>query len=62
MAKMQGKTTIANSGVRKIADEVRDTINWIAIFETEYELPKEVVQQLRSRLEKIAALLGNETL
>lgn len=40
--------------LKKIADDVRDIINWVAVFESEYELPKEVVDQLRKRLEKIA--------
>ncbi len=43
---------------KKAADELRDTLNWIAVFEEEYSLPAEAVSQLRDRLEKIANLLG----
>ena len=35
---------------KRLANEIRNTINWIAVFETEYQLPKEVVEQLRLRL------------
>ena len=44
------------------ADEIRDIVNWIAVFETEYQLPKEVVDQLRKRLESLANNLGLGTL
>jgi len=53
---------ISDEAFKKTADEIRDIINWIAVFETEYNLPAEVVQQLRSRLEKIASDLGVESL
>jgi len=49
---------ISDEAFKKCTDEIRDIINWIAVFETEYKLPAEVVQQLRSRLEKIANDLG----
>jgi hypothetical protein len=39
---------------KEIADEIRNIINWVVVFEQEYDLPKEVVEQLRGRLEKIA--------
>lgn len=40
--------------VQSIANDIRDLMNWITVFETEYDLPREVVDQLKSRLEKIA--------
>ena len=40
--------------VKAIADDVREVINLVVVFEQEYNLPKEVVDQLRTRLEKIA--------
>ena len=53
---------ISDEGFKKCADEIRDIINWIAVFETEYKLPAEVVQQLKSRLEKLANELGIESM
>lgn len=51
----------ANS-FKKAADELRDILNWIAVFEEEYSLPAEVVSQLKDRLEKVATLLGAGTI
>ena len=47
---------------KEVENEVRDTINWIKVFEEEYDLPAEVVNQLRERLEGIATKLGLETI
>lgn len=44
--------------IKAVEDEIREIINWIKVFETEYKLPEEVVEQLRSRLEKIAQMLA----
>ena len=54
--------TISSSAIQRIADDIRDMHNWIAVFDTEYDLPREVVNKLRSKLEKIARTLGTETL
>lgn len=43
--------------IEEAANEIRDTINWIKVFEEEYDLPSEVVEQLRKRLESIAEKL-----
>ncbi len=44
----------------KITDDIRDVINLIKVFEKEYNIPEEAVQQMRDKLEgvvkKIAAL------
>ena len=44
----------------EITDEIRDVINLIKVFEGEYNIPEEAVQQMRDKLEgvvkKIAAL------
>ncbi|MFQ5620951.1 MAG: hypothetical protein ACE5FT_03845 [Candidatus Nanoarchaeia archaeon] len=53
---------ISDDALREITDEIRELHNWVAVFETEYKLPAEVVQQLRDRLEKAARTLGSETL
>jgi len=47
---------------KEVENEIRDTINWIKVFEEEYDLPAEVVNQLRERLEGIATKLGLEVI
>ncbi len=47
---------------KEVENEVRDIINWIKVFEEEYNLPAEVVNQLRSRLEGVATKLGLEVI
>lgn len=47
---------------KEVSDEIRDIINWIKVFEEEYDLPAEVVTQLRSRLDGIASKLGLESM
>ncbi len=47
---------------KEVENEIRDTINWIKVFEEEYNLPVEVVKQLRERLEGIAVKLGLEVI
>ena len=43
---------------KQIANELRDLNNWVAVFSTEYDLPSEVVEGLRSKIESISAKLG----
>ena len=43
-----------NGKVEAVEDEIRDIINWVAVFETEYGLDKEVVDQLRAKLESLS--------
>ena len=43
--------------VQEVANEIRDIINWVKVFEEEYDLPSEVVDQLRSKLEAAAEKL-----
>lgn len=45
---------------KKITDEIRDISNWVIVFETEYDLPSEVVDKLRDRLEALTDLLRDE--
>ena len=47
---------------KEVADQLRDTVNWIKVFEEEYNLPAEVVSQLRERLEAISTKLGLEAM
>ncbi len=53
---------VDDEAFKEVANEVRDIINWIKVFEEEYDLPAEVVNQLRSRLEGLATKLGLETI
>ena len=43
---------------QQIADELHEMKRWVAVFETEYGLPPEVVSQLRMRIDRIADLLA----
>lgn len=40
--------------LRLAQSEIRDVINWVKVFEEEYNLEKEVVDTLCNRLRKIA--------
>ena len=53
---------VNDESFKEIGDEIRDIINWIKVFEEEYDLPAEVVDKLRSRLEAIAEKLGIEAM
>ena len=48
---------MTDENIKAATDEIREIINWIAVFETEYNLPTEVVEKLRSRLEKVVSNL-----
>lgn len=45
--------------VKAIEDEIRDIVNWVSVFDTEYDLPEEVVSQLKDRLLKLAKDIGS---
>ncbi|MEM4336601.1 MAG: hypothetical protein QXG86_01200 [Candidatus Woesearchaeota archaeon] len=40
--------------VVKMENEIRDIINWLAVFKEEYDIPEEAVVVLRGKLEKLA--------
>ena len=40
--------------VRSVEDDIRDLINWVSVFEKEYDLDKEVVKTLKGKLADIA--------
>ncbi len=44
-------------GKKEIQDKIRDLINWIVIFENEYGIPKEVVDELRAKIEEISKMI-----
>lgn len=41
----------------KVANELRDLLNWVAVFEEEYDLPCEVNAELRDRIERVSKSL-----
>ena len=53
---------VEDATFKEVANEIRDIINWIKVFEEEYKLPAEVVSQLRTRLEGISGKLGLEAM
>ncbi len=44
--------------VKSVEDEVRDLINWVAVFEKEYDIPKEATEELLNKLHSIAKKVG----
>jgi hypothetical protein len=53
---------VEDATFKEVENEIRDIVNWITVFEEEYDLPAEVVSQLRSRLEGLAQKLGLEVI
>lgn len=52
------KPQICYEDVKKIEDELRDLMNWVAIFEKEYDIPREVVDTLYNKIHSIAQRIG----
>lgn len=44
--------------LREVQGEIREVINWVKVFEEEYDLEKEVVDTLCNRLKKISESLS----
>ena len=44
--------------LKDVEDEIRDIINWVAVFENEYDMPKEAVETLMNRLHEVAKKVG----
>ena len=51
------KQTMHKEKLREAQSDIRDLINWVKIFEEEYDLEKDVVATLCSRLEKLSEKL-----
>ena len=47
------------SDLKAIENEIRDILNWVAVFEEEYDFDKEVVDKLKSKLESVAKKIGS---
>jgi len=37
-----------------IENDIRDIVNWLAVFKEEYDIPREAVSVLRAKLEALA--------
>lgn len=44
--------------LKDVEDDLRDIINWVAVFEQEYDMPKEAVDTLMNRLHEVARKIG----
>ena len=44
--------------IKEVEDQITDIINWVQVFEDEYNLDKEVVDTLRQKLEDVSAKVG----
>ena len=47
---------------KQITNELRDLMNWTAVFSKEYDLPEEVVEEFKEKIESIAQKLGIEAM
>ncbi|HLC65180.1 MAG TPA: hypothetical protein VJI46_03595 [Candidatus Nanoarchaeia archaeon] len=57
-AKSTGQLLVIPTDViRSVEDDIRDIVNWVAVFEKEYDLNKEVVKTLKGKLEGISRKL-----
>ena len=43
---------------RRLAQDIRALANWVAVFDSEYDLPPEVVSKFRERLETMGERLA----
>lgn len=53
----KGKT-IDSKAVRGAEESVRDLINWLAVFKTEYDIPKEAYKTLHQKADALATRIG----
>ena len=49
---------ISVQDLKDVEDDLRDIINWVAVFEQEYDMPKEAVDTLTTRLREVARKIG----
>lgn len=49
---------MSSEEIKKIEDDLRDLMNWIAVFEKEYDLPREVVDTLHNKIHNLAQRIG----
>ncbi|MBD3319443.1 hypothetical protein GF342_06070 [Candidatus Woesearchaeota archaeon] len=45
--------------LKAVENELKDLLNWVSVFEDEYDLDKEVVDKLKDKLRNVAEKVGN---
>ena len=50
---------VSHQTIGSLADDLHELKEWVAVYEQEYGLPKEVVRTITSRIERIAKKLLN---
>ncbi len=51
--KKKAKPKVSKASV-SIENDIRDIVNWLAVFKEEYDIPREAVSVLRAKLEALA--------
>lgn len=52
------KKSLDTKAVRGAEESVRDLINWLAVFKTEYDIPKEAYKTLHQKADALATRIG----
>lgn len=52
------KKTIDSKAIRAAEEGIRDLTNWLAIFKTEYDIPKEAYKTLHQKADELATRIG----
>jgi hypothetical protein len=50
---------LSNKKLKEAEDELRELMNWVSVFNTEYDLPAEVVEKLQKKLQKVSKIIGS---
>jgi len=50
---------MADKKIIDVENDIRNIINWLAVFKEEYGIDEEAVDVLRQKLEKVAEKVGN---
>jgi hypothetical protein len=50
---------IEDAKLKEAEDELREIMNLVAVFNTEYNLPNEVVENLQKKLQKVSEIIGS---
>ncbi|MBI2564608.1 hypothetical protein HYV79_01310 [Candidatus Woesearchaeota archaeon] len=52
------RASLDTNEIKNVENELRDLMNWVAVFEQEYDLPREVVDKLLNKIHSIAKKIG----
>lgn len=58
---MQAKPAVNVRAVKNAENSVRDLKNWIFVFAKEYDLPKEAIDMLHTKVDEVAQKIGQIT-